>query len=124
MVNGEWRETRVYPTSSGVCAYVREISGRKRKELERDELLAALHESEERYRELFESESDALLLIDQETGSVLEANQAAVELYGYSTGTARPDGRRSHGGARAHEGCHSGRRGRQQHQADRAHASA
>jgi len=42
-----------------------------------------LAESEARYRELFEAESDAIFLIDNETGQILEANQAAVSMYGY-----------------------------------------
>jgi PAS domain S-box-containing protein len=44
----------------------------------------ALRESESRYRQLFESESDAILLIDNETGRILEANGATSQLYGYS----------------------------------------
>ncbi len=44
----------------------------------------ALRESQARYRQLFELESDAILLIDNETGRILEANSAASELYGYS----------------------------------------
>jgi PAS domain S-box-containing protein len=40
--------------------------------------------SEERYRQLFQAESDALLLIDQQSGRVLEANSAALAMYGYS----------------------------------------
>jgi len=43
-----------------------------------------LKESEELYRQLFEAESDAIFLFEQETGRILEANQAAVELYGYN----------------------------------------
>lgn len=43
-----------------------------------------LKESEERYHHLFELESDALFLIDNTTGQILEANQAATNLYGYS----------------------------------------
>lgn len=42
-----------------------------------------LKESEARYRELFEAESDAIFLIDNETGRILEANSAASALYGY-----------------------------------------
>ena len=45
---------------------------------------AALRESEEKYRELFESESDAIVLIDNESGKILEANAATTALYGYS----------------------------------------
>ncbi len=44
----------------------------------------ATKESEELYRELFESESDALFLIENETGNILKANRAAENLYGYS----------------------------------------
>ena len=44
----------------------------------------ALRESEERYRQLFELESDAVVLIDNETGRILEANTAASALYGYT----------------------------------------
>ena len=44
----------------------------------------ALHENEEKYRQLFEAESDAILLIDVESGNILEANATAETLYGYS----------------------------------------
>ena len=44
---------------------------------------AALRESEARYRGLFEAVSDAIVLVDQQTGEVLEANSAATTLYGY-----------------------------------------
>ena len=36
-----------------------------------------LRESEERYRQLFEGESDAVFLIDNESGAIFEANIAA-----------------------------------------------
>ena len=51
---------------------------------ERRQIEEALRESESRYRQLFELESDAIVLIDNETGRILEANSAAVDLYGYS----------------------------------------
>ena len=51
---------------------------------ERKRALDALHESEERYRKLFELESDALALVDVETGSLIDVNRAFIELYGYS----------------------------------------
>jgi two-component system cell cycle sensor histidine kinase/response regulator CckA len=44
----------------------------------------ALRESEERYRRLFELESDAIILVDSESCRILEANPAATTLYGYS----------------------------------------
>ena len=43
-----------------------------------------IHESEELYRELFEAESDAIFLIQNDTGQILQANKAASKLYGYS----------------------------------------
>jgi PAS domain S-box-containing protein len=46
--------------------------------------LRAAQEKAEHYRQLFEAESDAVFLIDNETGRILEANQAATVLYGYS----------------------------------------
>ena len=60
-----------------VVAFTREITARKRAE-------DALRTSEERYRLLFEMESDAILLIDVESLRILDANHAAQKLYGYS----------------------------------------
>jgi two-component system, cell cycle sensor histidine kinase and response regulator CckA len=60
-------------------AFAHDIEKRKRAE-------QVLRDSEERYRHLFELESDAILLTDEESGEILEANSAAVELYGYSRG--------------------------------------
>jgi len=45
---------------------------------------AALEEKEAEYRRLFFLGSDALFLIDAATGQILDANNAASELYGYS----------------------------------------
>jgi PAS domain S-box-containing protein len=45
---------------------------------------AALKDSEEKYRQLFELESDAIFLIDDGTGSILEVNKTASLLYGFS----------------------------------------
>ena len=44
---------------------------------------AALMESEKRYRSLFESNHAIMLLIDPDTGKIIEANPAAVNFYGY-----------------------------------------
>ena len=40
--------------------------------------------SEKKYRKLFEAESDAIFLIEKETGKILDANPAATQIYGYS----------------------------------------
>ena len=43
-----------------------------------------LQENEEKYRQLFELESDAIFLIDNKTGKILDVNAAASSMYGYS----------------------------------------
>ncbi|MCX5832012.1 MAG: PAS domain S-box protein [Deltaproteobacteria bacterium] len=43
-----------------------------------------LRENEEKYRQLFELEADAILLVDKDTGNLIEANRVAESLYGYS----------------------------------------
>jgi PAS domain S-box-containing protein len=43
-----------------------------------------LRQNEEKYRQLFELESDALFLIENAGGRILEANRAATQMYGYS----------------------------------------
>lgn len=64
-------------TILGVTVFVIDITERRQAE-------AALREREQRYRDLFELESDAILLVDNATGCILEANGSAVALYGYS----------------------------------------
>ena len=44
----------------------------------------ALIEDEEQYRRLFEAESDAIVLVDYQSGQIINVNSAACELYGYS----------------------------------------
>ena len=44
----------------------------------------ALRENEEKYRQLFENESDAVMIFDAETGQFEDANQATLDLYGFS----------------------------------------
>jgi PAS domain S-box-containing protein len=60
-----------------VEGFISDISVRKEAE-------NALRESQARYQHLFEMESDAIVLVANETGRILEVNQAACELYGYS----------------------------------------
>ena len=50
---------------------------------ERDEAVNALKESDNKYRMLFRSASDAVVLVDVETLRLLDANERAQELYGY-----------------------------------------
>lgn len=56
---------------------VRDITERKRSE-------KAIQESEARYRSLFEENVAALLLVNPDTGRIVDANPAACHFYGYS----------------------------------------
>jgi PAS domain S-box-containing protein len=51
---------------------------------DRKEAEEALRQSEHKYRQLFDTESDALFLIETETDRILEVNAAGQALYGYS----------------------------------------
>ena len=44
----------------------------------------ALQESEEKYRKLFESESDPIMIFDGQTRQFVDVNDAAIQLYGYT----------------------------------------
>jgi PAS domain S-box-containing protein len=46
----------------------------------------ALRESEANYRLLFSAESDAIVVVDTETMGIVDANEAALALYGYEGG--------------------------------------
>lgn len=61
---------------AGVFAVARDITEQKRAQ-------SALKESETKYRKLFQMESDALFFVDTQDGRILDANLAAVTLYGY-----------------------------------------
>lgn len=51
---------------------------------EREETESALRESEERYRYMFDNNQAVKLLIDPQTGRIVDANLGAVAFYGYS----------------------------------------
>lgn len=53
-------------------------------ELERRRTEEVLRQDEDKYRQLFELESDALFLINNANGRILEANRSAAAIYGYS----------------------------------------
>ena len=52
--------------------------------LEYEQTRKALQESEKRYRRLFESAKDGILILDAETGKVVDANPFLLQLLGYS----------------------------------------
>jgi len=53
---------------------------------ERAKTTEALHVSDDRYRRLFETARDGLLILDAETGRVVDVNSFLVELLGFSRG--------------------------------------
>lgn len=56
-----------------------------RRELaEREKADAARAESEEKYRKLFSRASDAIVVYDEDGATILDANKAALDLYGYA----------------------------------------
>jgi len=57
---------------------IRNIAERRRAE-------EVLHESEERYRRLFETAQDGILLLDAESGAITDANPFLIEMLGYSS---------------------------------------
>ncbi len=72
-------------------AYLLELAARVRRErslLHVEKFLEVrtrkMRESEIKFRNLFEMNTDAVLPFDSETGRILDANPAAVRLYGYS----------------------------------------
>jgi PAS domain S-box-containing protein len=82
---GRWREQRIYPTPSGVSAYLRDIDERKRREAERDELAKALLESEQRLR--LHVENSPLAVVEWDAGAIVTRWAGAAErLFGWSEG--------------------------------------
>jgi PAS domain S-box-containing protein len=69
---------------TGVIGVVRDITARKKAELALEATTRELHESEEKYRNVFEAKNDPLILADAGTRIILDLNRAAVDLYGYS----------------------------------------
>ena len=65
--------------TDGTCIVemLTDITQRKRSE-------QALNESEERYRSLFENNQSVMLLIDPDSGDIVDANPAACAFYGYA----------------------------------------
>jgi PAS domain S-box-containing protein len=52
--------------------------------LDKERAGEALHDSEKRYRRLFESAKDGILILDAETGKVVDVNPFLLQLLGYS----------------------------------------
>jgi len=65
-----------HPLVNGVVVNARDVTERKR-------IQAALQQSEQDYRGLFESANDYIVIFEPEDEVVLEANQRACEVYGF-----------------------------------------
>ncbi len=79
-----WVSTNKWPvfdadgtTVVGIFGISRDVSEFKRAEM-------ALRESEQRFRSMFHKHASVMLLLEPESGNVVDANAAAVRFYGYS----------------------------------------
>lgn len=72
-----WFELRIEPVPEGILIFSIDITERKQAE-------ETLKESEERYHSLFKNNHAVMLLIDPDTGNIMDANPAACSFYGYS----------------------------------------
>ena len=60
------------------------MEGSEHKALERAQTDEALKESEARYRRLFETARDGILILDAVTGQIADVNPFLLEMLGYS----------------------------------------
>jgi PAS domain S-box-containing protein len=75
---GKWLHISVYSTAPEYfVAVFEDITERRNTEI-------ALMESEKRYRDLFEINNAVMIIVDPETGRIMDANSAASRYYGYS----------------------------------------
>jgi PAS domain S-box-containing protein len=70
-------EVLAYPWNEGVSVLMKDVTPRLVAEAE-------LRSSERKYRTVFESANDAILILDPETEVILEANPRACEVYGFT----------------------------------------
>lgn len=73
---GRWFDDRLYPTDDGILVIGSDITERKR-------MVDSFSASEERFRTLFEQSLDAIFLVKPD-GTAIEANQAWLDLFGYT----------------------------------------
>lgn len=66
-----------YGNERVLLAFVKDITEQKKAEI-------ALQKSEQNYREIFNSTTEAIFVYDSETGAILDANESGLLLYGYT----------------------------------------
>jgi PAS domain S-box-containing protein len=72
-----WYDVRAFPSDDGIVVFFQVTTERKKAQ-------QALQESEERFREMFESHQAIMLLIEPESGRIVDSNPAATKFYGYT----------------------------------------
>lgn len=78
-----WFDVRAYPIAKGLAVYFQDISDRKRLELERQQTEAALRESEQWFRSLFDTTAVGVTMTTPD-GLLLQANAAYCQMLGYT----------------------------------------
>ena len=71
-------------SDGGLAVYVRDVTETERRARERDELFAALRESEQSFAAVFEASPFAMSLTEMPSGAILRVNSAFEELFGFS----------------------------------------
>jgi PAS domain S-box-containing protein len=75
----------VYPLADGGLAiYARDVTDDKRRERERDGLLAALRQSEQSFAAVFEASPFAMSLTEMPSGTITRVNSAFEDLFGFT----------------------------------------
>ena len=86
--SGHWFEHRLFPSPHGLTVWSRDVSDRRAAESERNRLLRALTESEERFRALIENSRDGVVMTDP-TGTLIYASPSAAEAGGWQPDETR-----------------------------------
>ncbi len=76
-------ETRLHPANAESSRRIALLEEQLR---EKEKTVEALQDSEKRYRRLFESAKDGILILDAESGRVVDVNPFLLQLLGYSLG--------------------------------------
>jgi len=105
-VTGHWHEFYLYPAEEGLSVYLRDITERKQAD-------AALRESQEKYKAIFENSSDAIMLLDM--NRFIDCNSQTLRMYDFASKKEflrnhpadlspqiQPDGRKSFTAAMEH----------------------
>jgi PAS domain-containing protein len=83
--NGElyWEQASISPVRNG-CGEITHLIAVKEDITEHRQIQQALRESEERFRQLFHEHHAVMLLVDPDSGDIVDSNASAAKYYGYS----------------------------------------